>query len=301
MTVDPKELVERGWGPEAPANYTRKDVILYGLGVGASELRYIYENHDEFGPLPSMPFALTFKGGNSADVLPFPPQHFMGAIGQIPPQGPVLDGERSLTLLKQLPTSTNNWAMRSRVTAVSQKRSGVVVESETVIVDKDTGEECARLGNSVFYVGVKGLQSAGEPSKIVIEIPQRPPDREVSEIITLERVQTYRLSGDYNPLHVDDDVAKAFGFPRAIVHGLCTLGHSVRHVIKEFANGDPGEVRGIRCRFSKPVLIGEQVTTKMWRVGVTKVLFRTCKYSDRKEVICLDGGVINFSSSKPSR
>ncbi|KAF4740814.1 hypothetical protein FOZ63_017537, partial [Perkinsus olseni] len=155
-----------------------------------------------------MPFALTFKGGNSADVLPFPPQHFMGAIGQIPPQGPVLDGERSLTLLKQLPTSTNNWTMRSRVTAVSQKRSGVVVESETVIVDKDTGEECARLGNSVFYVGVKGLQSAGEPSKIVIEIPQRPPDREVSEIITLERVQTYRLSGDYNPLHVDDDVAK---------------------------------------------------------------------------------------------
>ncbi|KAF4751812.1 hypothetical protein FOZ62_012114, partial [Perkinsus olseni] len=68
--------------------------------------------------------ALTFKGGNSADVLPFPPQHFMGAIGQIPPQGPVLDGERSPTLLKQLPTSTKNWAMRSRVTAVSQKRSG---------------------------------------------------------------------------------------------------------------------------------------------------------------------------------
>lgn len=56
MAVDSHALIERGWGPETPANYTKKDVILYALGVGASELRYVYENNDEFACLPSMPF-----------------------------------------------------------------------------------------------------------------------------------------------------------------------------------------------------------------------------------------------------
>ncbi|EER17054.1 conserved hypothetical protein, partial [Perkinsus marinus ATCC 50983] len=225
MAVDSHALIERGWGPETPANYTKKDVILYALGVGASELRYVYENNDEFACLPSMPFALTFKGGNSADVLPFPPQHFMGAMGQIPPRGEF--------------TADASSAVPHQRTGLGRRKIDEVIQ---VIANfgRELGDEEQGHSNLTETLGITDLKSAGEPSKVVVDVPQRPPDREVSEMITLGRVQTYRLSGDYNPLHIDDDVAKVFGFPRAIVHGLCTLGHSVRHVIKEFSDSGPG-------------------------------------------------------------
>lgn len=41
----------------------------------------------------------------------------------------------------------------------------------------------------------------------------------------------YRLSGDYNPLHIDNSIAKAYGFSESIAHGLCSLGLAVRNVL----------------------------------------------------------------------
>ncbi|KAF4674401.1 hypothetical protein FOL47_009310 [Perkinsus chesapeaki] len=221
--TDPHLVIDLvGTVDSVPVSYTKKDVILYALGVGASELKYVYEHNDEFSPLPSMPFALSFKGAESADILPFPPPHFSSSSGGIPPKGPVLDGERSLTLLKPLPTSAQNWAMKSRITAVSQKRSGVVVESETIISDKTSGEE-------------------------------------------------YMATALY------------------------------LHVIDQFAEGDASRVKGIRCRFSKPVLMGEKITTKMWRADANKIVFKTCKHVSGKEITCLDGGVIELFTKEQSK
>ena len=49
----------------------------------------------------------------------------------------------------------------------------------------------------------------------------------------------YRLSGDYNPLHVDPDMSSLGGFDVPILHGLCTYGISARAVYENFHKEDP--------------------------------------------------------------
>ena len=58
-------------------------------------------------------------------------------------------------------------------------------------------------------------------------------------------------SGDFNPIHIDPEVGRAAGLGGVILQGLCTLGWAVEAV--GLFVGDPGRVRRVRVRFSKPV------------------------------------------------
>ncbi|GMT95936.1 MaoC family dehydratase [Corallococcus caeni] len=65
-------------------------------------------------------------------------------------------------------------------------------------------------------------------------------------------------SGDYNPIHIDPEVGKLAGFNGVILQGLCTLGWAVE-AVAVFV-GDPGRVRRVKVRFSRPVLPEDTVT-----------------------------------------
>lgn len=52
-------------------SYTRRDLLLYALGIGATELRYIHEANPGFCAFPTYPLVLPYKG-TSSDVVPFP-------------------------------------------------------------------------------------------------------------------------------------------------------------------------------------------------------------------------------------
>ena len=45
-------------------------------------------------------------------------------------------------------------------------------------------------------------------------------------------------SGDFNPIHIDDELAKAVGLPRNILHGLYSMG-LVAKANAALAGGDP--------------------------------------------------------------
>src|SRR5215204_7604099 len=45
-------------------------------------------------------------------------------------------------------------------------------------------------------------------------------------------------SGDFNPIHIDDELAKAGGLPRNILHGLYSMG-LVAKANSAVADGDP--------------------------------------------------------------
>lgn len=67
------------------------------------------------------------------------------------------------------------------------------------------------------------------------------------------------VSGDFNPIHVDPQFAKAVGFERNILHGLCTMAF-VAKACTDVAEGDPRALKKLRARFASPVLVEQAVT-----------------------------------------
>ena len=60
-------------------------------------------------------------------------------------------------------------------------------------------------------------------------------------------------SGDFNPIHYRDDIAKAVGLDGVLAHGMLTMGAAVQVAINWI--GDPGRIVDYGVRFTKPVFV----------------------------------------------
>jgi acyl dehydratase len=60
-------------------------------------------------------------------------------------------------------------------------------------------------------------------------------------------------SGDHNPIHQDEDVARSVGLPGVIAHGMYTLALAARYV-DEYV-GAPGRIAELGAKFTKPVVV----------------------------------------------
>lgn len=65
-------------------------------------------------------------------------------------------------------------------------------------------------------------------------------------------------SGDFNPIHIDPDIARAAGLGNVILQGLCTLAWAVEAFFTYL--GDPAQVKRVKVRFSRPVAVDDEVT-----------------------------------------
>lgn len=72
-------------------------------------------------------------------------------------------------------------------------------------------------------------------------------------VVSRERSRAYaQLSGDDNPIHLDDAAARARGLPGAVAHGMALLHGAVRAVVGK------RRVTETTCRFVAPVALPEQ-------------------------------------------
>lgn len=214
--------------PEIRAAYTKRDTMLYALGVAACQ-----------DPL-------------DADGLKFVTE---GAVQALPSLSAPLPAEGEVT-------------GRYRITGVVDKgaHSGALVYFEKSLVDAD-GAALGSVESTYFLRGDSGCGSWGAPGREFPTIPNGA-SAGYLDVTTLPiAALIYRLSGDYNPLHSDPALARKAGFERPILHGLCTYGIACQSLIRMVCGGDPTRLLGMGARFTKPVYPGDTLHTEYWRSG----------------------------------
>ncbi|GAA3219969.1 MaoC/PaaZ C-terminal domain-containing protein [Actinocorallia longicatena] len=156
---------------------------------------------------------------------------------------------------------------RAKATGYASKSSGTTlsVRIETRTAEGDLVNEQWMVS---FFRGVPAGDSAGEMAPSHTLAATGDPVAEVVQHVDDDQTFRYaEASGDPMPIHLDAEFAKAAGLPGIIAHGLCTMAFTSQAVISSVAAGDPSRLKRLAVRFSKPVLPGEDVTTKIFDLG----------------------------------
>lgn len=279
MSFDPQKLLAM---PPVVTHheFTRRDTMLYALGVGATELPFIYEK--ELEALPTMAVVMAYPGF-------FWSQPEMGVNWK-----KLLHGEQSIELHAPLPVEAKLRG-ETKIVAIYDKGAdkGSLARSVRKIFDVGTGSQLATVTSSSFLRGDGGHGGSDGQPPAPHAVPDRQPDDRLVLCTAPNQAAIYRLSGDYNPLHIDPAVATAGGFPNPILHGLCTYGVAGRAVLKLLCANDPARLRRMDVRFSSPVFPGETIATEVWREGNGCAAFRSTVLE--RGVVVLNNGYVEFA------
>lgn len=259
--------------------YQNRDLILYALGIGAGagkdELKFVYESELQalptFGVIPPFPALSGFIDLKGVEINP----------------AMLLHGEQYLELYRPIPPE-GRVTSYPRISALYDKGKGALIEIEATTKD-ERGDALFLNRFGVFIRGEGGFGGEKGPDPGHFP-PEREPDQVVSLPTLPQQALIYRLSGDYNPLHADPDFAAMGGFPRPILHGLCTMGFACRAVLRAYGENNPANFKAMKVRFSRPVFPGEVIVTEMWQENTGEVIIRS-KTAERGEY-CLTNAAI---------
>ena len=244
--------------PEVRQTLRWQDVALYNFSIGLGQdpmdekqLDYLYE--PRLKVMPSMPVVLASPGFWSRN-----PDTGIDWVK-------IVHGEQGLVLHRPLPIE-GEVIGRSRITGIVDRGEGkgALMYSEREVVDAATGETLATLSSTSFLRGDGGFGGPSGPLKQPHPEPTHAPDLTLDLPTRPEQALVYRLNSDLNPLHIDPQVAQAAGFPRPILHGLCTFGTVCHALLRTLCDYDPARFGRMDLRFSSPVFPGETIRTEIW-------------------------------------
>jgi acyl dehydratase len=245
--------------PPAEFSWASSDIQLYHLGLGAGadpmnprELNYLLDNTPQVLP--------TF--GNVAQNFHMtepPTVNFPGIDIEL---SKVLHASEGISAPAPIPASGTGVAV-TRFTDIWDKGKAAVIWSETEVTAPD-GTPLWTQKRSIFARGEGGFGGERGPSGSQVT-PERTPDLELPISVLPQQALLYRLCGDRNPLHSDPEFASAAGFPRPILHGLCTYGMTCKAITDALLDGDVAAVSSYSARFAGVVFPGETLKARVWK------------------------------------
>uniref|UniRef100_A0A803MX38 MaoC-like domain-containing protein n=1 Tax=Chenopodium quinoa TaxID=63459 RepID=A0A803MX38_CHEQI len=180
----------------------------------------------------------------------------------------------------------------TRVAGLHDKGKAAILEIEMTSFDEDSKEPLCMNRSTIYFRGAGGFSRSSPPYTFTnysgtqlpaIKIPKSQPFASFEDVTRPSQALLYRLSGDYNPLHSDPMVAETAGFPRPILHGLCSLGYAIRAIIKCICKGNSDMVKSLSGRFLLHVFPGETLITEMWLEGL-RVIYQV-NVKERNKVV----------------
>jgi acyl dehydratase len=186
----------------------------------------------------------------------------------------LLHGEQDIVFNRPL---VPGLTLHTRATAYSTRVGPT--GTRFVVKLSSTDDAGALVLEQYFTLFLRGLTDGEDRGP---EAPPHPlPDAARSTVLATYTLhydddQTYRYraaSGDPNPIHVDEAVAKAAGLPGIIVHGLCTMAMASQAIVRTQCDGDPTRLRRIACRFTAPAYPGNDLTVTIFGAGAACYAF----------------------------
>jgi len=268
--------------PNDPASFswTEADTMLYALGVGAGQT--------------GDPYELRFTTDNSAGVQPVAIPSMVVAMVQRHAPKPdygdvdladVIHGEQELIVHRPIPVA-GRAEVRTTIEGIYDQGKAAVALVVGQVRSLEDNELIAETRLTAFIrneggFGGQRFVSRGAP------LPDSRPDFRLPLTTRPEQALVYRLSGDRNPLHSDPLFARAAGFDRPILHGLCTYGAALRRMLVDVPDVDLDDFGSMFARFSKPVFPGDALVVEVWTGA--DIRFRVI--NDAGEVV-LDRGCV---------
>jgi acyl dehydratase len=248
--------------PDVHHTLTKREAAFYALscGFGAdpmdeAQLDYVDFDRD-LKIVPSMPVVLGYLPGFIAD-----PRTGIDHVK-------VVHGDQSVELMAPLKAG-QAVVCRNRIASLIDKGEGrgALMVMERTITDADSGSALAKTTATIVLRGDGGFGGPSGPVPEQPKLPERTPDIFVDLPTRPEQALYYRFNGDDNPLHAAPKFAAMAGFPRPILHGLCTFGVVTHALLKAVCDYNPAGLSKFGCRFSAPVFPGETIRTEIWADG----------------------------------
>ncbi len=264
------DVLGKEFGP-FELKYTWKDVVLYALGLGATneDLNFVYENDLKVYPT----FAVLVPP--FSELLPILEEADLNLAM-------LLHAGEKIVIHKDISTE-GTFVATTKVSNIydTGKHSVTYLEMET----KDKNGDL--IFNTTFSALVRGDGGfGGEKPPKAGNVPPEGKEPDFRDEIATYKDQNllYRLSGDLNPLHVDPEFAKMAGYDRCILHGLCTYGIAGRSILRSLCDNDPKRFKSFEVRFSNVVFPGDTIITEGWKMSDEKYIIQT-KNQDGKVVL----------------
>ncbi|KAF2821736.1 Thioesterase/thiol ester dehydrase-isomerase [Ophiobolus disseminans] len=286
--------------PVVKVGYLRRDVLLFAasIGVEKEELHFLYELHPSFAVFPTFASNLAFKR-TSQDVFDFI-ERMIASNAPVPGTPPFdpqrsVDGERGLEIVNPLPVDPSglDLEIRGKVIGVYDKGGNMILEGENTLVDANTRKEYVKFTNMAFGIGQGGYGGPKGPTRKGHPAPDRKPDAVHVYKTSAAQALLYRLNGDYNPLHADEEFGKRAGFKGSIMQGLGSWNIAAHGILLRLGKSDPSRFKSITARFANVVYPGETLETRMWAMagkdGNIHVVFQTVIQEDGR--IALSNGL----------